>query len=81
MGVFGVCAIPITSRYDGDVRWVPVGCAGRDLKVSRQRIYQLIESGALVSCKLDGTVLVSQRSIEARAALLDQEGERCDVGR
>lgn len=62
-----------TSRYDGDVRWVSVLEAAGMLDVSRQRVYQLIESGALVSLASGTTILVSRRSVESRNALLEKE--------
>jgi hypothetical protein len=48
------------------VLWVPVGTARRQLAVSRQRVYELIGQGKLVSLDLDGTILVSQESVNAR---------------
>lgn len=63
------------SRYDGDVRWVSVSTVAKMLGISRQRVYQLIEAGGLVSVKDSNTVLVSFRSVEARGALLDREKE------
>ena len=60
-------------RYDGDVRWIPVSVAANMLQVSRQRVYQLVNSGALVSLCAGSTILVSARSVEARWALLKQE--------
>lgn len=61
-----------------DLKWIPVGVAKWMLRVSRQRVYQLIQAGALVAQKANGTVLVSQRSVEARIALLKQEGDAID---
>lgn len=72
---------PTISKYDGDVRWIPASAAGAALKVSRQRVYQLIESGALVHCRFGRSVLVSQRSVDARAALLDREEENTHAHR
>ena len=43
------------------------------LRVSRQRIYQLIANGSLVWIKVNASVLVSHRSVEARVALLQSE--------
>lgn len=51
---------------DGEVKWIPVRTAAKMLRVSMARVYQLIESGVLLSVKVDMTVLVSQRSVEAR---------------
>lgn len=59
-----------TLKYDGDIRWIPVRAAAAALRVSRQRVYQLIDQGAVVSMTVNGTVLVSQRSVEGRIALL-----------
>lgn len=61
-----------------DLKWIPVSVARTLLMVSRQRVYQLIEAGALVAQNANGTVLVSQRSVEARIALLLQEGAAID---
>ena len=63
----------IISRYDGDVRWVSVLTAAGMLDVSRQRVYQLINSGALVSVASGATILVSCRSVEGRIALREKE--------
>lgn len=52
--------------YDGDVKWVPVRTAAKQLGVSMARVYQLIKDGSLVSVKSDMTVLVSMRSCSAR---------------
>lgn len=62
------------SRSDEDTKWVPVSRAAKVLKVSRQRVYQLIGDGALSARKVDRTWLVSGRSIAARVALLQFEG-------
>jgi hypothetical protein len=43
--------------------------------VSRQRCYQLIDQGKLVSMEMDGTILVSAQSVAARRALM-AKGER-----
>lgn len=67
-----------TSRYDGEVKWIPVCQAGKMLRVTRQRVYQLIDAGSLVSMKINNTVLVSHRAVEARIALLRQEGGKGD---
>lgn len=60
------------------VQWVPVGTARRQLSVSRQRVYELIGAGKLVSMDLDGTVLVSQESIQARIDAI--QGRLMDAG-
>ena len=59
--------------YDGDVKWIPVRTAAKLLKVTMARIYQLIESGELVSVKSDMTVLVSLKSCNARQMTLFSE--------
>lgn len=60
------------------LRWVPVGVARAMLRVSRQRVYQLLDSGALQGQQIGGHWLVSTRSIESRIALLEQEARRAD---
>ena len=50
-----------------------MSAAARMLRVSRQRIYQLIANGSLVWMKVNASVLVSHRSVEARVALLQSE--------
>jgi len=59
--------------YDGDVKWIPVRTAAKMLSVSMARVYQLIESGELVSVKSDMTVLVSLKSCNARQMTLFSE--------
>ena len=54
--------------YDGDVKWVPVSAAAARLGISRTRVYQLLEEGALLSIKVDSTVLVSLKSCDGRLA-------------
>ena len=54
--------------------WIPVWGAAKLLKVSRQRVYQLIQSGGIVARRVGRTWLVSHRSVEARMALLLAEG-------
>jgi len=54
--------------------WIPVSGAAELLKVSRQRVYQLIQSGAIVARQVGRTWLVSHRSVESRIALLLAEG-------
>lgn len=57
-----------------NMAWIPVRTAASMLGVSRQRVYQLVAKGALTGRSVDGTVLVGQRSVEARVALLLREG-------
>lgn len=59
-----------------ETAWVPVSVAADELGVRRQRIHQLLKDGKLVGKKLNNTVLVSLRSIEARIALLREENKR-----
>jgi len=58
--------MPVEVPEPGRVQWVPVSVARRRLRVSRQRVYQLIESGALAAVRVDGVLMVSSRSIETR---------------
>ena len=58
----------------GSMAWIPVSAARVQLGVSKQRVHQLIRGGRLVARDVMGTILVSQRSIEARIALLEKEG-------
>ena len=62
-----------TLKFDFETSWVSVAAAAVELKVSRQRVYQLIAAGAIVARKSGETWLVSQRSVEARKALLRSE--------
>jgi hypothetical protein len=48
------------------VRWVPTAVARRMLRVSKQRVYQLVKEGKLASCRLDGVLMISSRSIQDR---------------
>jgi len=52
------------------VEWCRVSLACRLLGLSRQRVYQLIESGGLGSMVQDGVVWVQMASIEARMRLI-----------
>jgi hypothetical protein len=54
--------------------WVPTSTAAKMLRVSKQRVYQLQAAGCIIGRQEDGTWLWSVRSIEARIALLLQEG-------
>lgn len=53
--------------YDGEIRWVPVSIAARELGVSAQRVYQLCATGELVSVVYGRTRLVSLRTVRWRA--------------
>lgn len=54
------------------VQWIPVGTARRLLSVSRQRVYELIAAGKLVSVDLDGVILVSAESVQARCEMMQR---------
>lgn len=56
------------------VKWVPTSVARRRLCVSKQRVYQLLESGALAGGRIDGTMMVSSRSIDDRILSLKRGG-------
>lgn len=60
---------------------MPVSEAAVALKVSRQRIYQLVEAGLLVGRKYNTTWLISVGSVEARIALLGAEERSCSHAR
>jgi hypothetical protein len=51
-----------------EVKWVPVATAAKALKVSRQRVYKLVELGYLTAQDLDGHKLISLRSVHDRIA-------------
>lgn len=53
--------------------WLPVSEAAIMLKVTRQRVYQLIEMGDLVGRKYGKTWLVSQSSVRDRLTRLRRE--------
>jgi hypothetical protein len=46
--------------------WVPTAVARKRLGVTRQRVYQLVRTGVLASCKQEGVTLISVASIDAR---------------
>lgn len=62
-----------TSSYRNTVAYVPVSVAAAQLRVSCRRIYQLMEEGKIIAQRHGRTWLVSQRSIDARIALLEKE--------
>lgn len=64
-----------TSSVERRTSWIPVSGAARLLKVSRQRVYQLMEAGAITAERVDRTWLVSYRSVESRIAILQAESE------
>jgi len=59
-----------------DLTWVPVATAVKRLNVSRQRVHQLIGLGQLQSVTMDGTVMVSSRSIDMRVLALGGRMEK-----
>lgn len=64
------------SRLDLSVGHIPVSVAAVMLGVSTQRVYKLLEKSTISGVKIGKTWLVNQRSVEARIALLKQEGRR-----
>jgi hypothetical protein len=50
----------------GRMAWIPTAVAKRMLGISKQRVYQLVASGALAACRVQGTLFISRRSIEDR---------------
>ena len=62
------------SSYNVDIKWVPVRYAVTVLGISRQRVYRLIKLGRLTSRTVEGTVLINDKSIEARLALMRSGG-------
>jgi len=52
-------------------QWVPVAVAAKELKVSRQRVYELIKNGGLAWCKMGSLVLVGRASVYARARMME----------
>lgn len=56
------------------VKWVPTSVARRRLGVSKQRVYQLIQTGGLAGGRIDGIMMVSSRSIEDRLLSLKRGG-------
>ena len=61
-------------KLDFEPSWMSRSAAAEKLKISPQRVGQLIKSGGLVGRKSRHTWLVSARSVEARIALLLGEG-------
>ena len=47
-------------------KWITVKHAARLLGVSKQRVYSLVKSGHLGWMKMDGFVLVTMATVEAR---------------
>jgi len=65
----------------GSVKWVPVSVARKTLRVTRQRVYQLIENGSLAAVRVDGALMVSTKSIDLRMTALTGQGSIFDVNR
>jgi len=63
----------ITLVDPAEVRWIPVGVAASRLRVSRQRVYQLIHTGHLAGARVEGRVLVSGKSVLERQIRLRVE--------
>ncbi len=53
--------------------WLPVTEAARLLKVTRQRVYQLIDQGELAGRKVGSTWMVSASSVRDRNTRLQKE--------
>jgi excisionase family DNA binding protein len=56
-------------------QWMPVSVAAKELKISRQRVYELIRNGGLAWCKMGSLVLVGRASVYARAKLMEGKYE------
>jgi excisionase family DNA binding protein len=69
-----VSEITHISRSEMRTHWLPVSAAAKRLRVSRQRVYQLLRDGLITGTRVDRTWFVSTRSVEARVALLRSEG-------
>jgi len=61
------------SRSEAVVAWIPVSEGAKLLRVSRQRVYQLLEEGKLYGIKRERTWFVNARSVAGRIALLTKE--------
>ncbi len=59
---------------DPEIRWVPVWVAAKGLKVTVQRVYQLIHSGDVVAMRSGRTWLVAWQSVQGRKAI-QREGK------
>jgi excisionase family DNA binding protein len=70
-----------TSNSSDDLRWIPVREAAHMLGISRQRVYQLIHEGQVRSVRVGCTYMVLKRSVEARIAMLEREGDDFYAGR
>ena len=58
------------------MQWIPVRTVAKRLGVSRQRVYELIKLGALGWKKVDGTVLVSAKTVEQREERINENARR-----
>jgi hypothetical protein len=63
------------SKSEANIAWVPVATACRMLRISRQRIYQLLSEGKISGRMCDRVWLINQTSIDSRIALLERESE------
>jgi len=58
------------------MKWIPVATVAKRLGVSRQRVYDLIKLGELGWRKVDGTVLVSTKTVEQREERINENARR-----
>jgi len=63
-----------TSSIETVTSWLPVSAAAELLRVSRSRVYQLIEAGSVTAVRVDRTWLINRRSVDSRIAMLRAEG-------
>lgn len=61
----------VDERRQRQMLWVPAVTASRMLRISRQRVYQLMEAGRLAGFHMDGHVFVLTSSIRQR---IDEQG-------
>ena len=61
------------SKSEPMVAWMPVSAAAVELKVTPQRVYQLIDEGLVRGIKVGKTWFVSCRSVQARITMLRSE--------
>lgn len=64
-----------TLNSDTRSAFVPVRTACKMLKVTKQRIYQLLKEGKINGHQSDGTWLISVVSIQSRLAYLKSQEE------
>jgi archaeosine-15-forming tRNA-guanine transglycosylase len=58
----------------GEIKWVPVATVVRMLKVTKQRVHDLMAEGRIRSVTMDGTRLVSLRSLNEYLTLRGKGG-------